>query len=417
MKLREGVNKVIGSKAFFIVFSILASITLWLYVAYIENPDVSVTIKDIPIEYLNEDSVTERDLIITSRLTETLSMTFTGSRNTTMLLSKDNITASVDLSKIDNKGVIQLDYDLHLPFEVNESSLQRTSPSADKIIVVVDNLKEVEVDVIAKFDGSVAEDFQAEKIEVSPQKITVSGPEETVKDIDYLGVRVVRDDVSKTIDEEFTFTANDAQGHEVVSDQLTFSQDMVNVIVPIVMTKNVHLTVDLIYGAGATEANTTYTISPETVKLSGDAETLTPLNERPVGTIDVTSFAKTTTQMFSITIPNDTTNLTGTTIATVTVTVTGLDTRHYAVTNIQTKNNTAGYTAEIVTQSLDVLLRGASETLDDITADNIRVVADLSELGETTGTYTVPAEIIINGTYVDVGEIGEYRVTVLLTKD
>ena len=64
-----------------------------------------------------------------------------------------------------------------------------------------------------------------------------------------------------------------------------------------------------------------------------------------------------------------------------------------------------------MTESIILTLRGKSGALDDVSASDITVYADLSSLGNATGTYNVPAVVEIkNADGVDA--VGKYNVTV-----
>lgn len=417
MMLRERINRIFASRIFFIVFSVLASITIWLYVAYIENPDVAVNVKGVKVEVLNQDYVTDRDLVITAINTDTITIRFTGKRNTVSQLTNSNISTSVDLSEIKTTGVFQLPYTISYPLDVNPTTLSISSRSVDYITVTVDKLVKKEIPVRGTYDGGVAEGYQAEPIELTPTAITVSGPQEKIDKISYAWVSVHRENISKTVEDNLRYTLMDADGHEVLSDQLTFSQETIKVVIPVLMIKSVPLTVNLTNGASANELNTVVEITPSTISVSGDAETLNSLNQILLGTIDLTKILTSTTETFQIVLPNDTANLTGTLTATVVVTITGLESAHLTTTNIQTANVSPGYSAEIVTQRLDILLRGTAEELEDLTSSNISVVADLSNFENTTGTYSVLAKVYINGDAGNAGAIGDYKVTVTITKD
>jgi hypothetical protein len=219
------------------------------------------------------------------------------------------------------------------------------------------------------------------------------------------------------VEDELPFTLMDESGHEIVSDKLIFSQDTIKVVIPVVMIKDIPLVVNLTPGAGADAANSACTVNPPTISVSGDAETLGNLNQIVLGTIDLSQFLTSKTQEFQIVLPNGTTNLTGITTASVSVDITGLDSVHLSADNIQVTNVTAGYTATIVTKSLDIILRGKTDELKTIGPSNIRIIADLTELGETTGTYSVIAKVYVDGDVTTVGPIGEYKVTVTLNKE
>ena len=108
------------------------------------------------------------------------------------------------------------------------------------------------------------------------------------------------------------------------------------------------------------------------------------------------------------------TNESGLTEATVTVTVEGLDTEVFAVSNIRTSLPPEGYTVDVVTQSVLVTVRGPAEELAKIDASQLLVVADLSNM-TVEGSRQVPARVYLNGTST-VGVIGEYTVLVNMSR-
>ena len=60
---------------------------------------------------------------------------------------------------------------------------------------------------------------------------------------------------------------------------------------------------------------------------------------------------------------------------------------------------------------LEVTLRGPAAELADVTAHNVRVVGDLTDISAQAGSYTVPATVYVDGAE-DVGAIGSYQITV-----
>lgn len=414
--LKDKFRKIFGSRSFYIVFSVLASVTIWLYVAYIENPDVSINIRGIRVEYLNKDYLSDRKLVISSPKADTVALKIMGKRNTVSKLTNSNISVSVDLSEIKNAGSYQLAYTVNYPIDVNPADLSVTSRSVDMISMTVDTLIKKDIPVRGTYDGGVAEGYQAEPIEISPDIITISGPKAEVSKVSYAWVSVLRQNITKNVEDDFPFVLMDDNGREVSFDMLTFSQNTIRVKIPVVMVKTIPLMVNLTPGAGADETNSVSTVTPSSITVSGDAETVKNLNQIVLGTIDLSSFLTGTTQTFSIALPNNTNNLTGAEEATVTVNITGLDSKHASVTNIQASNVTDGYSAFVVTKSLDILLRGKTESLGKVSPSQIRVVADLSGLGATTGTFTVLAKVYVDGD-ASVGAVGEYKVTVKISKD
>ena len=413
---RDRMNKIIGSKAFNIVFAILVSIALWLYIAYAENSDVTQPYNNIDITFTGDDVVSERNLSVTNIDTDTLSLKIRGKRNVISKLSKNAITVTADMSVITNSGVFQVPYTVDYDgLGYNSNNLYIVEASVDYITVTVSKMVDVVLPVTGQYEGRVADGYRAEPMEFNPQSVTVSGPEELVSTLHHAMVILQRDTVSKAVTDTLSYKLIDNDGQEISADNFKLSTDKIKVTLPIVMVKDVALSVKLVPGAGASEENTKITIRPSSITLSGDAETLENMNTINLDTIDLTDFASTFTETYSIAIPNGVTNLTGTTEATVTVQVLGMSTNRLSVTNIRTQNVTEGYVASIVTQSLDVTVRGSSADISQLKADNIWIVADLSDLGNAAGTFSVDARVHIDG-FPNMGAVGEYKITVSLTE-
>ncbi len=81
-------------------------------------------------------------------------------------------------------------------------------------------------------------------------------------------------------------------------------------------------------------------------------------------------------------------------------------------TNITTTGTTRS--VEIMTTSLAVTVRAPEDVISQITAENVRVVVDLTNYKATSGTVAVPAKIYVDG-FSNAGAVGEYVVNVRFT--
>ncbi|MDR1329601.1 MAG: hypothetical protein LBK23_08385, partial [Oscillospiraceae bacterium] len=57
---RVKINKVLESRVFYIVFSILASIALWVFVERVENEDIDSLGVRVPVEFMNPEIVADK---------------------------------------------------------------------------------------------------------------------------------------------------------------------------------------------------------------------------------------------------------------------------------------------------------------------------------------------------------------------
>ena len=411
-------RKVFESKTFYIIFSIVVSIALWTYVEYAENPDVTVPVSGINISFEGEDTLTDQNLIITGIDAKNVTARFTGKRNVVSSFSNSNISAYVDLSEIAESGVAgvyQLPFHLDYPDGVNSNYITVSASSPNFVTVTVERLITRKIQVRASNNCSVAEGYQADPLICDTDVITVSGPESIVETIDRVDVSISGEEISESFSETLDVVLCTEDGTAVDQSSLKLSQEAVTVTVPIKMVKQVALVVNVNDGNSATSRNTIRTVTPSSIVLVGDPEILESMNQIVVGTIDLTDFVSSYTDTLRIPVPNDVTNVSGELNATVKVEVLGMSSTKLSVSNISTKNLTEGYKVTIITQSLDVTLRGSETNISKITSDNISIVADLSNLGNTSGTFSVMANVNIDG-YTGVDAIGDYLVTVAISE-
>lgn len=416
-KIKFDFTDAFATKAFRIIFSIVVAVALWTYVVHSENPNVDWVVRNIQVQFANEDALTNSNLVLTDVDVRAVTLEFTGRRNEVTKLTNSNITLTVDLSEIARSGSVtgsyQLHYEIDYPSGVN--NVEVTRASSDFVAVKVESLVTKVVEIRGVNECSIAEGYQSKPMIFDTETIEVSGPESAVKLVDCAKVTLERENVSRTIQENVDVVLIDAEGHELLGDNLTMSHPKVSVTLPIVMVKEIPLAVTFIYGASATENNVSYEINPKIIQISGDPDTLSTINQINLGTIDLTSFSMSTTETYPITLPDNVDNLSGNATATVQVEVLDQSIGRISANNIQYRNATEGFDVMVITQSLDILLRGPEESVNKITSSNIRIVADLSELGNATGTMSVEAKVYIDG-YSNVDAIGVYRISISVNK-
>ena len=412
------IDKIIRSKTFYIVISCIASVILWMYVASYENTTQSVTLSGLEVKYIGgEDILQDRNLLVTDKDVQDVTLTLLVKRSLVSQLNNDTVHVSVDLRDIRSSGdydrVYTISYD-----NVDEEDVIVTRRVPEYMKVKIDRM-DVNPEVVVRgvFDGTVAEGYMREPIIYSPETIEVSGPESVISRIAYAKVVIDREELTRTVSGVAEFTLVDSDGQTIESADIKTSVTEIQYTIPIVMMKDVGLTVNLLPGGGATEDNAVVRIDPPTVSITGDAELLSGINQLQLGTIDLASFALSTSETFAIVLPNGVNNLSGEKEATVTVSIKGLETKRVITTNIDFINVSEGYKARSITQYKEVMIRGPKEIIDLIDKDNIRIVGDLTDIGNAVGRYSVPTTVEILG-YREAGVVGDnYNVVVSLELD
>ena len=391
MTKKTTINKIVGSKAFWIIISLLASFLLWTYIMSTEETTIEMTFSNVKVVYQGADDLrAARGLIVTDADAETVSVRLKGTRRVLGNLSSADLSAVIDVSGISQAREMQVSYSLQYPTNVDKSSITVLSKSPETISFSVVQEANKTLEVKGVFTGSVKDGYTAEPIQVEPSSITLYGPQEELNAVDSICVYVTRTDLDKSIEPtNCPYVLLDKGGN-----------------------KHLPLTVSLVGGAGATEDNCVVEVEPKSIQVAGDTTVLQKLNQLVVATVDLSSFATSYEATVTIPLGNDLKNLSGVTEATVRISVRGLETAKVTATNITTTGTNRR--VEIMTTSLDVTVRAPADTISQITADNVRVVVDLTNYRATSGTVAVPAKVYVDG-FSNAGAIGEYVVNVHFT--
>ena len=410
--MKNTMRKLYDSRAFWVIVSLVASLVFWIYVSSVETEEFKKTFRGVKVELVGESILRDsKDLVITDLDTSTVTIEVVGPRRVVAGLDNDEIIAQVDVSKLSRSAYTSQQYDVVFPDGADTSSLTVSRKMPETVNFLISPQTSKSIQVRGSFDGTLAEGFTAETPEFEPATITVMGSEAYLKNVEYAWVTFSKENVSSTYSVETGFTLMDANNEPCSTTGLSFSDDVVTATLPLLMRKDVKLDVHLIEGSGATSANTKVSIEPESIALAGDSKILDGINKIILATIDLTDFSSTFTESYTIPLDNEVTSTTGVTSAEVTVEITGLETKAFRVSNISCTNVTDGFKAEIITQNLDIMLRGDAETLAQIKDENIRAVADLTDMNESTGTYMPKVKIYVDG-FKNVGAIGENSITI-----
>lgn len=408
------------NKVLLVILALLCSIMLWVYVTNQEGEVDEVPYAGVKVVLEGEENMRDsRGLIITSLDTTSVRVTVTGAPRVLARLTAADITAVIDLSTINKTGNYSYAPKISFSSDFSTSDLTAKVNSPSTVNFYVDKLSTKTVEVKGVNNGSTAEGFSAEPLEFSPETVKISGPETSLAKVDHAWIEVNRMDVDGTISYESTYVLRDKDNNIIDDDSITLETDTVTVTLPVIAIKEVDLIIATIPGAGADDENVVKTIEPSAkITLSGDAEVLEGVNSILLATIDLSKVDGSFTETYPIVIPNDTEIIGGETEATVSLEIVGLDTKRVNIPfeNLSYINMTDGYTAEIIDTSLNnITLRGVSEALASVSAENVRAVADLTEYGTATGIFAVPVKVYVDGT-TDVGAIGEYKLYISISK-
>ena len=407
---REGLKKLDG-RLFWAVFSLFAALLIWVYYTANYGEAETRTFYGVEVTYIGEAALQDSmNLYISQEDTTTVNVTLSGNRQDILRLSRDDIKAVVNLSNVTRAGYRTMAYTLSYPSNVNQTNIQTVSLSPQTIGLQISRRGTKTVPITGVFVGNTMDGYVVDTSEMTfdPAGVTFVGPEEDLDQIAKVQVTVDRDEVSSSFTAAANYILLDADGEILSLDNVLADVDTVSVAVPVNMVKEVALDVTIINGGGATGDNVKKTIEPSVITVAGDASVLDGLNTISLATVDLSDYISFPTTDYNIVLPNDVECLSKETTAAVSLEITGLETKLLTVTNLSYSGLAEGYTASIMDTSSIVTVRGPEDILNQVSANNIRVVADLTDV---TTTSRVPANVYVDG-FDEVGAVGTYRMYV-----
>lgn len=396
------------------LLSFAIAIALWLYVVTFVSPNSDKHYYNIPVTLQSEVVLQERGLMIATKELPTVSLHLEGNRIDLDKLNSSNITIAVDVSKIGEPGTHNLTYTPSYPGDVPNNAITVLSRSPGTVTLLVEERisKAVPVDIL--YTGTLPDDYMADKENktLDHDKVNVVGPKSVIDQIAMARIEVDLDDRIGSISEQFRYTLCNEKGEPVDASLVTTDVEAVNLVLRIVQVKEIELVVNVIDGGGASKDTSAITISPNTIRVSGSETLLDGLDRLELGTINLGEMSSDEIIKFPIKLPEGVRNETGLLEAAVDVRFPELGSKTLTITNFTQLNIPADLRVDMITQQLDIVVRGPKAVIDGIAPENVTVTVDFAN--EQIGTATVKAEIAIS---VDgVGAVGTYHITASLRR-
>lgn len=396
-------------KIFYIVISILISAFVWFYVNYAEV--VTISVNEIPVEFTNEDTtLADRGLMLLNAGDATVDLRLQVPRNIVFRFDTSQIRIVADLSSITAPGKQSLGYTIIYPGNITSRNVAVDSPSIRTISVEIGELSRKEVEVRCKVVGSVAEGYIAGTLRMLPAVLEVRGQQVDIMQVNYAQVTLNISDATSTIVELLDYELYDFNDQVIKNQNIHPVSDQIQVTMPVMTAKEVPLVVDFVESPGIRLESFDYSIDPQTITISGDAATIDVIDQIVLDTLDLSGLTGEEHLSYDIVLPDGINNLSGITGASLEITPRGFQTLEVEATHFSYENLGASRSVSIVTSTLPVVLRGTPAEIAKVSEKDVHVIADLADVADASGSYTVPARVQVDK--YDVGSVGTYEVTV-----
>ena len=393
--------------------SVVIATLLWLYVITTVSPGSKQTFYNIPLVLGNESVLTERGLMITYQSATSVNLELSGTRTDLAKVNAGNITVKADLSNIYEPGnQIAVSYTTSFPGNVANNAFVTESRSPSRIYLNVERRVSKPIPVEVKWIGSVPDGFIADRENklLEYPTVQISGPESVANQIEKAVIEVDLTDQRESISWDSSYTLCNEADEPVDAELITTDVDQIHLEVRIQRVKDIALTYHLVEGGGAKAENVEITLSTDKIRVSGSEAALDLMGDQlVVGTIDLSEVASNMNKTFTIPLEEGITNLTGISEVTATITLKGLSTKEFQISQITPVNVPDGLEVELITQVLNLRVRGPVDQIAKLKLGDVRVVVDFT--GAEIGTTTFPVRAVFTDGFRDVGILGTLSVS------
>lgn len=258
------------------ILSLFLAVLLWVVIMNIDDPYITKTIDDIPVNILNENAVEENNKMYEIDSGDTVAIKVKGKRSIIDGLKADDFKAIADFK--------QMSMTYAVPIQVSVKETSRISENDIEI------LKQTEMMTLSLEDadaqtfriniqtiGEVSEGYYVSETIATPNLIEISGSKKQISKIKEVTVEVDVQNKTDSFEVIARPVAYNENGYAVESSKLTFETKEVKVEVKILPTKEITLDIvqegDPYYGYECSSI----AWQPKKITIAGEAEDLSSI--------------------------------------------------------------------------------------------------------------------------------------------
>lgn len=397
-------------KVFYILLSVLIASMVWFYVN--NSEEVRINVHSVPVEFLNEDTtLADKGLMLVNGEEDvTVDLQLKVPRRLMFNFDTSQIRLVSDLSSITYAGKQSVTFNILFPSSISTRDVSVESPTVRTVQVEIGELQKRNIEIRYKVIGNVAEGYIAGAVQLNPAELQIRGQQADIMQVSYAQVMLNIENATSTVVELLDYQLYDYTDQPITNKNIHPTSEQIQVTMPVMTVKDVPLKINFVETAGSRLESFNWSLSHDSITLSGDASQIASIDEIELATLALEDLRADEVFDYDIPIPEGVNNLSGITSVTLTIGASNVETREVEATSFSYENFNGSGEVTIVTSSLPVTLRGTAADLAVISDRQVRVIADLSDIAADSGSYTVPARIVVDG--YDIGAVGSYEVTV-----
>jgi YbbR domain-containing protein len=375
----------LGGNLFSLLLAVILAVAVWMNAVSTDDPD-ETRILSVPLAI---EVVGLRDgLVVQGYESVDVQVTFRAPRSVWSLLVPENIHARMDLT-----GKAEGEYSVPIRIQTDVSPVLVEAVEPSKVDILIDRLASRSMAVHVQLAGNLAPGFQAGTPTVSPESVSVSGPEAVVDQIAQIVATVDIEGVRSAMDQSVELIPLNTEGTVVTG--IAIDPASVSVSVPVQQLGGYRDLVVKVPLLGAVKNGyrlTGLTINPQVVTLySDDPDVIRTLpgyvETRP---LDISGAAADITESLSLVLPNGV-QVVGDPLIVVQVSISAIEDSITISRPIRFQGLEPGLSVTLSPAFVDIILSGPAPVIWSLKPADIDVYLDLT--GKGMGTYKLTPEV------------------------
>lgn len=413
-------EKLWGDRRFLLLLSLGIAVLLWLYVTMSVMPNTSTTLNGVPVDFdYDSAKYTTLGLDIVNEPSYTVDLSLSGDGSVLGAARASDFVVYPDYSSVKGAGSQTLNLNVKI---INPDLENRVTATIERgrrtVDVVFDTILTKTLPVMVETSGlHIAEGYSLNKVSSSPSEITITGPSTEVSQVTAVVAPLsMEGELSESQLVQVPLKMRDANGKTLDLPYTTMEDDIVDVTVSVYKQVELPLVVNFINVPSYFDVNTLqYSLSQETLLVSGPERVVNNLTELSVGSFDLSTFSLDKDYQMNVELPDGIVSNENVSSVTLSFDTTGMSERSFNVSQISVINVPANYQVEVTTKRLNnVVLVGPEEDLEQLSAGSIEARINAEDLQVAVGTQTVAVQIQVPSN-PRVFAIGTYTVTCNIT--
>ena len=388
---------------FSLILALFCGFVAWTVVAVYVDPQGSVTVQDVPINYVNGASAyTSQGLDIVEKPSiETVDVRVDGNSTIIGNITNSDIMVYPSYAGVSGAGRVTLRLQARLVNTTDfPGDIECTVESPRTIEVVFDEVSEKTLAITVDASAvSVAEGYMLNRSAAVPAEITLRGPTSELDQIASVVATVSSDaELSDTTTVPATLELRDENGEVYTPQYTTMDSETANVTLTVYQVRELPLVVDFIGTPTNFDTRSLrYTLSQDTLRVAGPARTISALEELTVTNFDLSQeFELGRDYQRLVELPSGIVSLDGVTSVTLSFDTSDMGSTTLNISNISAINVPSNYEVEILSSMVSgVTLYGPAEEVEALSADSVVAQIDCQSVNLTVGQQTIPVTIQI----------------------